>query len=344
MRIAIVNDVSLAVEAVRRVVLASREDKLAWVAHDGAQAIELCSHDIPDLILMDLIMPGMDGAEATRRIMARTPCPIVVVTADVRNNSSKVFEAMGAGALDAVNTPVFEHPDAGNGSQALRSKIETIRRLIGNGHGRNGLADLGRGIERTAPSHECLIAVGASAGGPAALAKMLRSLPADLPASIVVVQHVDPQFAPGLAHWLGGQIPLKARLAQEGDHPVRGTVLLAGRGDHLVLSRVMRLSYTRQPTDSSYRPSIDVFFKSVDRFWAGNIIGVLLTGMGRDGAAGLRVLRNHGHHTIAQDEATSAVYGMPKAAAELQAAREILPLGKIGPHLAALLRKSKIHV
>ena len=181
MRIAIVNDVALAVEAVRRVVLASREDKLAWVARDGVEAVELCSHDIPDLILMDLLMPGMDGAEATRRIMARTPCPIVVVTADVRDNSSKVFEAMGAGALDAVNTPVFERPGAVNGSQALLSKIETIRRLIGNGHGRNGLADPRRVSDRTSPPHDCLIAVGASAGGPEALDKMLRTLPTDFP-------------------------------------------------------------------------------------------------------------------------------------------------------------------
>ena len=344
MRIAIVNDVALAVEAVRRVVLHSRQDKLAWIAHDGAQAVSLCSHDIPDLILMDLLMPGMDGAEATRRIMARTPCPIVVVTADVRDNSSKVFEAMGAGALDAVNTPVFDRPDASKGAEALRAKIETIRKLIGNGNARNGVANSSSGLDRDTKSHASLIAVGASAGGPAALAKMLRSLPPDFSAPIVVVQHVDPQFAPGLVHWLGGQISLPVRLAQDGDPPQPGVVLLAGRDDHLVLSNSAELSYTRQPADCSYRPSIDVFFKSIDRFWPGEIVGVLLTGMGRDGAAGLRVLRNHGHHTIAQDEATSAVYGMPKAAAQAQAACEILPLGRIGTRLAGLVRKSKIHV
>jgi two-component system chemotaxis response regulator CheB len=255
-----------------------------------------------------------------------------------------VFEAMGAGALDAVNTPVFERPDAARGSQALLAKIETIRKLVGNGLSRNGRASSRSDLERGSPSHDCLIAVGASAGGPAALAKMLHSLPVDFPAPIVVVQHVDPQFAPGLAQWLTGQIALKVRLARNGDRPQPGTVLLAGRGDHLVLTRLAQLTYTRQPADGSYRPSIDVFFKSVDRFWPGDIIGVLLTGMGRDGAAGLRALRNHGHHTIAQDEATSAVYGMPKAAAELHAAAEILPLGKIGLHLAARMRKFKIHV
>jgi two-component system response regulator WspF len=344
MRIAIVNDVALAVEAVRRVVLNSRQDKLAWIAHDGAQAVDLCNHDVPDLILMDLVMPGMDGAEATRRIMARNPCPIVVVTADVRDNSSQVFEAMGAGALDAVNTPVFERPDAPKGAQALLAKIETIRKLIGNGNGRNAMAGTRRDLAQASKPRPCLVAVGASAGGPAALAKVLRSLPADFGAPIVVVQHVDRQFAPGLAHWLGGQVPLPVRLAQDGVAPQPGVVLLAARNEHLVLSHQTKLTYTRQPADCSYRPSIDVFFKSVDRFWPGELVGVLLTGMGRDGAAGLRVLRNHGHHTIAQDEATSAVYGMPKAAAEAQAAREILPLGRIGPRLAGLVRRSKIHV
>src|SRR5260370_30622011 len=146
-----------------------------------------------------------------------------------------VFEGMGAGALDAVNTPVLERPGGARGSHALLAKIETIRRLIGAGNGRNGLAWSRAGLERGLPPHDCLIAVGASAGGPAALAKILRSLSSDFPAPIVVVQHVDPQFAPGLAHWLGGQILLKVRLAQDGDRPQPGTVLLAGRNGNLVL-------------------------------------------------------------------------------------------------------------
>src|SRR5438105_8929354 len=119
MRLAIVNDVPLAVEAVRRVLVNSGAHQLAWIARDGAEAVASCAFDTPDLVLMDLLMPGMDGVEATRRIMARTPCPIVVVTADVSDNCSKVFEAMGAGALDAVNTPVLERADACKGAQAL---------------------------------------------------------------------------------------------------------------------------------------------------------------------------------------------------------------------------------
>src|ERR1039458_6502247 len=129
MRIALVNDMIAALEAMRRVVLSTREHQLAWVAHDGSEALALCAHDTPDLILMDLIMPGMDGVEATRRIMANKPCAIVVVTANVATRSSKVFEAMGAGALDAVNTPVLEPTGVCAGAKALLGKIETIRRL-----------------------------------------------------------------------------------------------------------------------------------------------------------------------------------------------------------------------
>src|ERR1043165_4844715 len=131
MRIAIVNDVMMAVEAVRRVVIGSSGHQLAWVALDGEDAVARCAADTPDLILMDLVMPKMGGVEATRRIMASSPCAIVVVTANVDDNSSKVFEAMGAGALDAVNTPVLESPGAPDGAAALLAKIETIRHLIG---------------------------------------------------------------------------------------------------------------------------------------------------------------------------------------------------------------------
>src|SRR6266403_2896577 len=133
MRIALVNDMLLALEAMRRVIASSPAHQVAWIARDGAEAVQRCADDTPDLILMDLIMPTMDGVEATRRIMASTPCAIVVVTANVSDNTSKVFEAMGAGALDAVNTPVLASPGNGDGATALLAKIETIRKLIGLG-------------------------------------------------------------------------------------------------------------------------------------------------------------------------------------------------------------------
>ena len=336
MRIAIANDLPLAVEAMRRIIVASGGHELAWIARDGREAVERCLRDRPDLILMDLIMPRLDGVQATRRIMTEAPCAILVVTANMTENQGKVFEAMGVGALDAVNTPVLGFPDSHKGAEALLAKIETIAKLVGAADPRRVSRHLHH-LARATPRPEWLVAVGASAGGPSALAHILAKLPADFPAAIVVVQHVDAQFAPGLASWLDCQTPLNVRLARDGESVQAGTVLLADGDQHLVLTRPGRLGYADQPLEVSYRPSIDVFFKSIERHWEGEVIGLLLTGMGRDGAQGLHDLRVSGHHTLVQDQASCAVYGMPKAAVELGAASEILALDSIVPRLLQLV-------
>jgi chemotaxis response regulator CheB len=344
MRIAIVNDVTLAIEAMRRVIRGSGAHEIAWTAMDGAEALDRCCRDTPDLILMDLIMPKTDGVEATRRIMACCPCAILVVTANVTDNCSKVFEAMGAGALDAVNTPVLEWPGSCKGAADLLGKIETIRKLIGAAPALRNASGYANSSPAAGDLQGRLIVIGASAGGPAALSRILGYLPASLRSPIVIVQHVDALFAPALANWLDDQTPLRVRLAQEGDYPAPGTILLAGRDQHLVVTRQRRLTYTAEPKDCSYRPSVDVFFNSVLRHWPGEVIGVLLTGMGRDGAQGLQALRLAGHPTIAQDQASSAVYGMPKAAAELRAATEVLSLDQIGLRLQSLgSQRMRIH-
>lgn len=318
MKIAIVNDMPMAVEIMRRIIAATTHHEVAWVAVDGLEAVEGCRRHRPDLVLMDLIMPRMDGVEATRRIMAATPCPILVVTATAEGNSGKVFEAMGAGALDVVQTPT-----AGDGTAAFLYKIDATARLIG---------ETPASAPTASPAHsgaKKLVAIGASAGGPAALAKVLGDLPADFPAAIVIVQHVDAQFAPGLATWLNNVARLPVRVAQEGDAVQTGIVSLAGTNDHLTIRPGGILGYTGLPVGLSYRPSVDIFFESILRHWRGEVVGVLLTGMGRDGASGLKKLRDAGHHTIGQDQTTSAVYGMPKAAADLGAVAEILPLQHI---------------
>lgn len=183
-----------------------------------------------------------------------------------------------------------------------------------------------------------LIVIGASAGGPAALTRILRDLDNPSLSSIVIVQHVDAHFADDMARWLTTQSAVPVRLAKEGDRPVPGGALLAGSDDHLVFKNPTELGYVAEPSTIHYRPSIDVFFDSVCTHWRGDVIGVLLTGMGADGAEGLRRLRQRGATTITQDQASSVVYGMPKAAVELQAASEILPLAAIGRRLAELVR------
>jgi chemotaxis response regulator CheB len=251
---------------------------------------------------------------------------------------------MGAGALDAVNTPVLEHPGTTGGARALLGKIETIRRLVGDGRSSKLRAKHKPTVGSSEHTHQPLVTIGASAGGPAALSNILSQMPEDFPAPIVIIQHVDVKFAHGLAEWLGHQSKLEVRLAADGATPTPGTVLLPGKSSHLVFVSSNQLSYTRYPEDTSCHPSIDVFLKSVEQHWPGDVVGVLLTGMGRDGAEGLLALRGRGHHTIAQDQASSAVYGMPKAAAELKAATEILPLDKIAPRIRNIVaQKSYTH-
>lgn len=330
MRIAIVNDMAMAVETMRRLLTATPGWTVAWIARDGVEAVEKCAADVPDLILMDLIMPNLDGVEATRQIMAKSPCAILVVTATVDGNLGKVFEAMGVGALDVVQTPAL---GSAQGVAMFRAKIEMLGKLVGNNTPKH--LDPGSSTSFLTKPSEKLVAIGASAGGPAAVAEVLRGLPKDFPAAIVVVQHVDAQFAAGLAEWLNQQSPLPVRLAKNGDRLQNGVVLMAGGDDHLIFKAKgsHELTHTPDPKDYSYRPSVDVFFESAARNWPGKLVGVLLTGMGRDGAMGLKKLRDAGVLTIAQDKASCAVYGMPKAAADLKAAVEILPLSQIGSRL-----------
>jgi two-component system response regulator WspF len=345
MRIGIVNDMLLAREALKRVVLAIPGHQVAWSACDGAEALTLARTDRPDLILMDLFMPLMDGAEATRRIMTECPCPIVVVTATVSGHLGKVYEAMGNGALDAVDTPTLAAGGELHGSAALKEKIDTIAKLTGNVPGlvppaavpcprSTRAAPLG--VSSSAVPYP-LVLLGASTGGPNALAEILNGLPASWNACILIVQHVDVAFAPGLATWLSERSSQPIELAAEGDGPAPGRRLLAATNDHMVLSAERRLRYVVEPRELSYRPSVDLLFESAADHWPDPGIAVLLTGMGRDGALGLLRLRRQRWHTIAQDEASSIVYGMPRAAAELGAAQEVLPVTQIAAAILAAI-------
>lgn len=330
MKIAIVNDMPLAVEALRRALAFEPAHQIVWVARNGAEAVAQCAQQTPDLILMDLIMPIMDGVEATRQIMAATPCAIVLVTVDREQNVHRVFEAMGHGALDVVDTPAIGAGDAKEAAAPLLRKILNIQWLIGQRSGpETNIAPAPRASSRRSK----LIAIGSSAGGPAALEILLRDLPASFAPAIVLVQHVDQIFAAGMAEWLATVSGLPVRLAREGEAPQPGTVLLAGTNHHIRLLKNGTLAYTAEPVQEIYRPSIDVFFESVARYWTGDAVGVLLTGMGRDGAQGLKAMREQGFLTIAQDQASSAVYGMPRAAANIDAAVEIKPLTTIAPRL-----------
>jgi two-component system response regulator WspF len=336
MKIAIANDVAMAAEALRRVVASTQEHQVSWIARTGVEAVRMCAENRPDLVLMDLNMPELDGVEATRRIMEQSPCAILVVTGRPQDNVNQVFRALGAGALDVTATPMLQ--GKAGGAAELLAKIKTMDKLIRHSGGnqamqpRSGLA----APERREAAVTKLVAIGASTGGPLAVSKILAGWLPPSGCAIVVVQHIDEHFADHFAKWLGEQLQMPVRSIEHGDELVAGTVLIAKSNDHLVLDKDYRLGYDAAPKDYAYRPSVDVFFRCVAQHWRGDAVGLLLTGMGRDGAEGLLAMRRAGQATIAQDQASSAVYGMPRAAAELEAAQMILPLDKIGPMLRSL--------
>ena len=338
MHIAIVNASEAARSALVEVLARRPGMELCWSAADGATALAQCAQMRPDVLLFDpaACEAPQDGVQVVRALMQQTPCAILIVTADVGALASVVYEALANGTLDAIDTPA-----PGSDGAALFAKIDLVDGLMKERAART--ADHAshhrhRGHTRHAPDTPAsrLVAIGASAGGPAALVTVLSALPRDFAAAVVIVQHIDASFTPGMAKWLGEHCPLPVRLIENGSVPLPGHILLAGDNRHVELGRDLRLAYSDTASDEIYCPSIDVFFKSVAAAWKGSVTGVLLTGMGRDGAAGLKALRERGHHTIAQDSATSAVYGMPKAAAALNAAVDILPLDAIAARLVAL--------
>ena len=330
MRIAIVNDMRAAAEALRRVVESLPDHEVCWTAADGVQAVAMARRDRPDLILMDLLMPHVDGAEATRQIMATSPCAILVVTATVSGNISLVYDAMGYGALDAVDTPILGQAGEVSGAGALAEKIGTIAKIVAAS---SPTPRQQRAVAAAVPPR--LLVVGASTGGPKALADLLLPLPHDWNVAVVIIQHVDVAFAPGLAKWLADRTGRGVRVASDGDRPLFGDVLMAGTNDHLVLTRDGTLQYQAEPREIFFRPSVDVFFESVATHWPRSGVAVLLTGMGKDGARGLMALRRKGWHTIAQDEPTSVVWSMPKAVIEAGAACEVLPVSRMPAAIAS---------
>lgn len=355
-RIAIVNDLAMAREALRRVVATIPDATVCWVAADGEEAVSRARIDRADLILMDLIMPVMDGVEATRRIMKEAPCPILVVTATVEGNATRVYEAIGAGALDAVDTPRLG-AEGTHGERALVEKIAAIRRMAKADAPRAAAAappampkavtapapsaPSSASLDAPHPSGATFIAVGSSTGGPQALATFLKTLPSPLPYAVVIVQHMDTTFLPGLATWLSGQTGLDVQLAPQHGRPSAGSVMVAGQDMQMVMKQNGTLDYVPGDPDLIHRPSVDVFFESLAKSRGQRGAAVLLTGMGRDGAAGMKALRDAGWRTFAQDRETSIVWGMPGAAVQAGGAEQVLPLDQIGPAVHNALKQPR---
>ncbi|MET1081426.1 MAG: chemotaxis-specific protein-glutamate methyltransferase CheB [Pseudomonas sp.] len=336
MKIGIANDLLIATEALRRLLVDDGQHQVLWVAHDGEQAVVRCREQPVDLVLMDLHMPILDGVEATRQIMLEAPCAVLIVTATPDDSTGAVFRAMGAGAVDVTATPAL---GGGQDGGALLRKIATIERLVGatrRAQARPSNGAMPSGEPRiSAADAKLLVALGASTGGPSALVKVLADWPVAPDTAVVIVQHIDRRFVDGFVGWLASQVQWPVELAQAGAAPRPGCMHVAQAEDHLVLTADGRFAYDPHPLDYPFRPSVDVFFHSLARHWRGKAIGVLLTGMGQDGAAGLLALRQAGQLTLAQERSSCAVYGMPQAAIKLHAAHLILPPLAIGQWLQA---------
>lgn len=335
MRIAIANAPLGAVDALRQALSCAPRHALAWIVNTGEEAVRMCAEDRPDLLLLGLLMPVASVVDCVLRIKATSRCPILVVADDYDRQISGIFAVMGAGVMDVVNFPALGSEEGG---KELLRKIDSIGKRMACAQAKEearpavALPSL---AEKPLPK---LVVIGASTGGPNAIAAILAGLPKDFPAAVLVVQHVDQQFAVGIARWLGQNCRLTVDIASPGDKPLAGQVLLASTNDHMVLTADRAIAYTREPLDYPYRPSADVFFASVARHWPQPALAVLLTGMGRDGADGLMALHRAGWHTIAQDKESCAVYGMPKAAIELGAARRILAPPEIAQELIACVQ------
>jgi two-component system chemotaxis response regulator CheB len=315
-------------------------------AGDGKQAIHLCQTLRPDVVTMDMMLPVMSGLGATEYIMAHCPTPIVIVSSSTnRGEVFKTYEALAAGAIEVLEKPTGTEPD-GEWERRFLGTIKLVSRIRTVTHPRARLGPLGqsRPAPKLWPTTAALarrryevVAIGASTGGPGAVLEILRALPRDFGLPVLLVLHINEPFAAAFADWLDGQTGFRVSYAVDGQL-VTGTcgrVTMAPPDSHLVV-RNGRFWLTRDPERHSCRPSVDVLFESLASAYGPSASACLLTGMGRDGAAGLLDIRRAGGLTIAQDEASSVVYGMPREAMLLGAADRVLPLGDIGPSIAAL--------
>ena len=315
--------------------------QVAGTARDGMEAVEQAEVLRPDVILMDVHMPRLNGFEATRLIMERVPTPIVIVSASYsRDEEALTFEALRAGALSVVEKPVG--PDRPGQEESARKLVETLRLMA-------EVKVVRRWSRRPRPPQPAvspaptgrrvrIVAIGASTGGPAALSEILEQLPGDLAAPILVVQHIATGFTPGLVEWLAQGTRLAVKLAEDQVMVHPGTVYVAPEGKQMGITSAGRIHLETESGGNGFRPSASHLLEAVTEAYGRHALGVLLTGMGRDGAKALLQLREAGGITIAQDEATSVVFGMPGEAIRLGAAQYILSPERIAETIRSLVR------
>ncbi len=315
-------------------------------AHDGEEAIRAVREKRPDVVTMDIVMPNMDGFEATRIIMETTPTPIVIVSASWNPQEvEKTFRAMEAGALAAIAKPVgVAHPDYKKHTKELiriiklMSEVKVIKRRLQE---RKGTVISGKstaGMISPAMPDLKIVAIGASTGGPPAIEAILAGLPKDFPAPLLIVQHIAAGFVQGFADWLANSSGLPVKIAVHGEHLLPGCAYIAPDEFQMGVENGGRIILSRGEPENGLRPSVSWMFRSVNEVFGKNAIGVLLTGMGKDGAEELKRMKERGAMTIVQDKESSIVYGMPGEAVAIDAAAYVLSPAGIAEFLSGLPR------
>ncbi|OGK01768.1 MAG: chemotaxis response regulator protein-glutamate methylesterase [Candidatus Raymondbacteria bacterium RifOxyB12_full_50_8] len=320
--------------------------QVVGTANNGMEALEILKMHKPDVITMDIHMPMMDGFEATRRIMETIPTPIVIVSGSIgASELPSTFRAIEAGALALVRRPAgIDHSAFEAASRELiqtvklMSEIKVVRRLARSSKVRMAAPVSGQlSPQRTGTIRA--IAIGASTGGPPVLQKILSGLAPGFPVPVLIVQHIAQGFVQGLAEWLSSLSGFPVSVASHSQPILPGHAYLAPDGFHLGLERGLRISLSSLPPENGLRPSVSYLFRSVAQVLGQAAIGVLLTGMGRDGAEELKIMKERGALTIVQDEESCIVYGMPGEAVKLDAAMYVLSPEGIAAMLAELVKK-----
>jgi two-component system, chemotaxis family, protein-glutamate methylesterase/glutaminase len=339
-RVVIADDSLVARDMLAEILSSDPGIEVVGLAANGEEAVELVERLRPNLVTMDIHMPKMNGLEATERIMAFHPTPILVVSSSVYGEGmGQAFDALKLGALEVIKKPELrDWTDLDRIGKDVLRKVHVLANVRVITHIR------GRRERRGAQTHETsvaaasrsIVAIGSSTGGPSALLSVFEHLPSDLGVPVLVAQHIADGFVPGLVSWLNTASAINVVEAAEGVVPQPGTAYVAPTGTNMVLEG-KRIQLVAPGADQLYIPNVDTLFDSVARSYGKRAVGVLLTGMGADGAAGLKRMHDRGAATIAQDEATCTVFGMPKAAIDLGAADRVVPLGSIGGVITELI-------
>lgn len=320
--------------------------QLAAVCVTAEEALASIAQVDPDVVSMDIRLPGMNGLEATRRIMSEHPTPIVVIADSVHDSTLAIaMNALKAGALTVVEKPsgpaarTYEDiADAIATQLYIMSQVPVIRRRLSPPRKQGGEDNIN--LASIKPVRANVVGIAASTGGPPALAAVLGALPKTFPAPVLLVQHMGAPFMEGFAHWLGGQTKLAVKLAENREIPMPGVIYVAPGDHHLVLEPGNMLGLNSGPPLASQRPAANLLFQSLARVAGPKAVGVLLTGMGEDGARGLLEMKEAGAFTIAEDESTAVVYGMPAAAVRLQGVSLSLPQDQIAARLSQLIAEA----